>query len=331
MEPPESEEQRELNRKLMEALRSYGEQFLVFEPEDQPNVFLYGGEPEPYRLRSGRVNPGALKDRTYLESVLTFLRDCYDLFTEAGLRTRCPLGKRPETDREVVEVYFAGRTMRFRCRKRRVCRVKGCRFHDADGLDIYDVTSLMERKNLLRARRLVGKYFDVRLGNFRSSRSVPGLRRAASESPEDSETRPRRRAFPKTELVRLFSIPMKGKASGRRFVKTALAVIRDAPSEPYDGYTSDTGEAILLSSAFAWEDWLRKLGAASRLFLWIHWRQAEAARDKKAFKTTVRALAEALNVNKRTVQSHKKELVRYGLLKVDEKDGTWSAQYDVEV
>lgn len=47
MEPPESEEQRELNRKLMEALRSYGEQFLVFEPEDQPNVFLYGGEPEP--------------------------------------------------------------------------------------------------------------------------------------------------------------------------------------------------------------------------------------------------------------------------------------------
>jgi hypothetical protein len=50
------EESQERKKGMMELLEDYGRQFLIFEPEDQPNVF---GAPEPeYRdLRSGNRDP----------------------------------------------------------------------------------------------------------------------------------------------------------------------------------------------------------------------------------------------------------------------------------
>ena len=56
----------------------------------------------------------------------------------------------------------------------------------------------------------------------------------------------------------------------------ALQIICNAPEEPYDGHNADTGKAILLSRSFDWKAKLPEMGSAARLFLWVHWRQAEA-------------------------------------------------------
>jgi hypothetical protein len=64
---------------MMQFLQDYGREFLIFEPEDQPNVFA---APEPgYRdLRSGNLAPRDLRSWRYLDFTLQFIRERYGLF-----------------------------------------------------------------------------------------------------------------------------------------------------------------------------------------------------------------------------------------------------------
>lgn len=325
MEPGESEEQRELNRKLMEALRLYGERFLLFEKAGQPNVLEQGEQSVRCTVEGGELNPRALHDVASLEDVFRFLRERYPLFIGAGSETDCP-EPASELCRNALEVYFSGRDMRFKCRKRRVCGEKECRFKHEHGGDIYDfVIQHGGAHDLAEARRMIGDYFGVRIGDFPAAGSPTNTHEAVEEDVELAEISPVvRHEVAKSELTRLFSIPMRGKGSGKRFVKEALRVIRESPLVSHDGGDSDTGEAIRFSSAFPWEQELPELGAASKLFIWVHWRQAE----ERAYLTpTVAAVAEALQVSERTVQSHKAHLVKRGLLNIDEKRNRWSAKY----
>ncbi len=73
---------------------------------------------------------------------------------------------------------------------------------------------------------------------------------------------------------------------------------------------------------------LAEFGIASRLFIWVHWRQAEAG---SKLRLTDQDVATALGVDRRTIQNHKQVLVDLGYLKVesaDEKMSLWSAQYE---
>lgn len=86
------EDSRECKKWMMEILKGYAEEFLICDPDDQPNVFA---RPDPdYReLRSGNRNPQELKSWRYLKFTLEFLQDRYGLFSDGAFITDCPLHK----------------------------------------------------------------------------------------------------------------------------------------------------------------------------------------------------------------------------------------------
>ncbi|MGB6063683.1 MAG: hypothetical protein WBG50_02680, partial [Desulfomonilaceae bacterium] len=176
------------------------------------------------------------------------------------------------------------------------------------------------------ARQVVSDYYEQlhgqKLGHFpRSEESSTG---------QKTESSVMRYAVPKAALEKLFSIPIKGRGAGGRFVNLALRLIIGSPLVPYDGFNSAVGDSILLSSTFDWTVKLAELGIASRLFIWVHWRQAEMG---SKLSLTDQEVADALEVDRRTIQSHKQLLVELGYLKIepaDEKMSLWSEQYEAK-
>jgi hypothetical protein len=163
-------------------------------------------------------------------------------------------------------------------------------------LDIYDLICWLDRKrDLNQARKVVAEYFDVDLANFPKSVGSPAKRKGA----EDEKAEWLRYAVPKEVLEILFRLPQSGRGAPQRFVAKAVEVITGAPEVPYDGRNSDAGDAILFSQSFPWEIKLKEFGPASRLFVWLHWKQAEAQR-KLVF--THEEIAKALGIPVRTVR-----------------------------
>lgn len=58
MDIPEDPQERK--KWMMQVLQDYGRDFLIFEPEDQPNVFV-APEPEYRDLRSDNLDPRELR------------------------------------------------------------------------------------------------------------------------------------------------------------------------------------------------------------------------------------------------------------------------------
>ncbi len=326
------EDPTERKKWMMDVLRGYGEEFLIFEPEDQPNVFAEKERQVTETLKSGKVNPSTLQHWHYLEQTRSLLRDRYGIFERADLVIDCPLFlvrprglDQPQDFRKAFQLVIRRGMIGFICRRYRNCTREGCPFKKRRVLDIYDLIALLDGKSLPHAIRVVESYFGVELGDFPDKQAGDGGKKIPAAA-ENGGTNQQwiRYAVRKSDLERLFSIPMKGKGSGKRFVETALAVILRAPEAPYDGYNSDTGQAILLSRTFDWQNVLPEMGTASRLFLWVHWRQAEAG---SKLRMTVQDVADALGVDKRTVQMHKKFLVDNGYLEVDERRNLWAANY----
>jgi hypothetical protein len=314
---------------MMQHLQNCGREFLIFQPDDQSNVFA---APEPkYRdLRSGNLDPRELRSWRYLDFTVQFLRERYGLFPDQHRRIDCPVHQlhplkreRDEDFRRCFQLTAEG-TIRFRCRRSIGCSRKHCSAKNNRYLDLYDVVALLDKKNREHARQLVSDYYanlhGQRLGHFPRSEEM-------SES-DKTESSVMRYEVPKAALEKLFAVPMKGRGSGERFVKLALDLIIESPFMPYDGFTSAEGDSILLSSTFDWPARLAEFGIASRLFLWVHWRQSEAG---SRLRLTDQDVAVALGVDRRTIQNHKQLLVEQGYLRVepaDEKFSLWSAQYD---
>jgi hypothetical protein len=76
----------------MLTVEDYGEEFLVFGPEDQPNVFA-APEPEYHELRSGNLDPRKLKSWRYLGFTLKLLQDRYGIFTAGDQTIDCLVPK----------------------------------------------------------------------------------------------------------------------------------------------------------------------------------------------------------------------------------------------
>jgi hypothetical protein len=84
MDIPEDPQERK--KWMMQVLQQYGQEFLIFQMEDQPNVFA-APEPEYRDLRSGNLDPRELRSWRYLDFTLQFLRERYGLFPD---RNRSP-------------------------------------------------------------------------------------------------------------------------------------------------------------------------------------------------------------------------------------------------
>ncbi len=321
------------NKQVMDLLRSYGEEFLVFDPDDQPNVFA-GTEERFPPARSGKVNPKQMKNWRHLPKVLQFLRERYGLFKSGRLVTDCPLFiKKPRKDddakdfRRGFQVIVAKGLVWFRCRRAHFCGRKGCPVKKKPLLDIYDLICWLDgNKDLNHARRVIAEYFDVELANFTKSDSSP----AAMNNDEEEKIGWLRYAVPKEDLVRLFRLPSSGRGAPQRFVAKAVEVITGAPEVPYDGHNSDTGDAILFSRSFPWETQLQEFGPASRLFVWLHWKQAEAQRK---LVLTHEEIAKALGIPVRTVRGYTRMLTKAGYIEVsleNKPKNSWSAKYRSE-
>jgi hypothetical protein len=130
-----------------------------------------------------------------------------------------------------------------------------------------------------------------------------------------------RHAVPKAALEKLFAVPVRGRGAGERFGKLALDLITGSSLVPYDGFSSAGEDSILLSSTFDWTAKLAEFGIVSRLFIWVHWRQAVAG---SRLRLTDQDVAEALGVDRRTIQNHKQLLVERGYLRVEPADEKFS-------
>jgi hypothetical protein len=313
----------------MKLLQDYGREFLIFEPKDQPNVFA-APEPEYRELRSGNLDPRELRSWRYLDFTLQFLRERYRLFPDQHFRIDCPLhelhpidGERPEDFRKSFELTAEG-TIKFRCRRSIGCRRPHCSAKNNRRIDLYDLVALLDKKGREHARQVVSDFYEnlhgQRLGHFpRSEQSGTG---------EKTDSSVMRYAVSKARLEKLFAVPMKGPGAAERFASMASVLIAQSPESSYDGHHSDMGDAVLLSRAFDWEAQLREFGPAARLFVWLHWKQAEAG-ARLIF--TVPELARQIGVNERTLQKHKATLQGLEYLTVESGEdakSVWSVRYN---
>jgi len=321
------------NERVMALLHSYGQEFLVFDPDDQPNVFADAEErfPPP---RGGRVNPRQMKNWRHLPRMLQFLRDRYGMFKAGRLVTDCPLsilkprkGDDPKEFRKAFQVIVAKGLVWFKCRRVHFCGRKNCLAQNKTRLDIYDLICWLDgNKDPNHARKVVAEYFDVELANFPRSSGAP----ARCKEPEDREVVWLRYAVPKQALERLFRLPTAGRGAPQRFVAKAIEIITAAQQVPYDGHNADTGNAILLSRSFPWEIKLKEFGAAARLFIWLHWKQAE---EQRKLMLTDEEIADALGIPIKTMKGWTREIVKAGYVEVSEDSkpkNSWSAKYRSE-
>lgn len=323
-----STESQETKKWMVKLLQDYGRDFLVFDLRDQPNVFARP-EPEFKELKSGNLDPRELRSWRYLDFTLQLLRERYGLFDENRLVNDCPLHtlyplKREKSDDfcDCFQITAEG-TIKFRCSRSAICKRPYCGCRNNRTLDLYDVVALLEKKNREHARKIVSDYCETELG-----RKLGHFPKTNDSTEQDSPaTAIMRFAVPKAELTRLLSIPVRGRGAGDRFLHLALKTITGSPLVAYDGFRSAVDDSILMSSAFPWAERLAELGIASRLFVWVHWRQAEAG---SKLRLTDQSVAQALGVDRRTVQNHKQLLVELGYLRIepaDEKMSFWSALY----
>jgi hypothetical protein len=323
------EDPRERKKWMMQVLQDYGREFLIFGPDDQPNVFA-APEPEYRDLKSGNLDPRELKSWRYLDFTLRLLQEKYDLFGNGRLVTDCPIhklhplkGERPEDFRDAFRLTAEG-TIKFRCRRSIGCKRSHCSANTNHSMDLYDLVSLLEGKRLEYARRVISDYYEREHGQ------KLGYFPKGEESTTDAEKAiVMRYAVPRSKLKKLFSIPMKGHGSAERFIEKALELICNSPEAAYDGYHSTTSNSVLFSKSFDWDKRLREFGAAARLLFWLHWKQAEAGTK---LVLTVPQVAGLLGMNERTLQKHKALLQRLGYLKVEatrDKESLWAALYNV--
>jgi len=191
-------------------------------------------------------------------------------------------------------------------------------------LDIYDLVCWLDgNKDFSHARKVVAEYFDVELANFPKSSGRPAKSKEAGN--RDAEWL--RYAVPKVVLERLFRLPTSGRGTPQRFVAKAIEVITASPEVPYDGHNTDTGDSILFSRSFPWEIKLKEFGAAARLFIWLHWKQAEAQRK---LMLTDEEVAKALGIPITTMKGWTRELVKADYVEVSHDNKpiySWSAKY----
>ena len=206
MDIPEDPQERK--KWMMQLLQDYGREFLIFEPEDQPNVFA-APEPEYRDLRSGNLDPRELRSWRYLDFTLQFLRERYGLFPDQHLVIDCPVhqlhplkGERPEDFRKSFQLTAEG-TIKFRCRRSIGCKRKHCSAKNNRSIDLYDLVALLDKKGREHARQVVSDFYEKlhgqKLGHFpRSEEPVTS---------DKTESSVMRYAVPKTALEKLFSIP----------------------------------------------------------------------------------------------------------------------------
>ena len=177
-------------------------------------------------------------------------------------------------------------------------------------MDIYDLICWLDgNRDLNHARKVIAEYFDVELANFPKASGTP----ARGKETGDEEAEWLRYAVPKEALERLFRLPPSGRGAPQRFAAKAVEIITGAPEIPYDGHNADTGDAILFSRSFPWEIKLKEFGPAARLFIWLHWKQAEAQRK---LVLTHDEIAKALGIPTRAVSEHARRLMKAGCIEV---------------
>ncbi len=318
------------NERAMDLLRDYGREFLVFDTDDQPNVFAEAEVRFP-PARGGRVNPKQMKNWRHFPRIMQLLGERYGLFASGRLITDCPLfvlKPRKEDDpkefRKAFQVKVAKGLVWFMCRRGHFCGRKGCPTHKKPLLDIYDLICWLDgNRDLNHARMVVEEYFEVELANFPKASGSQTYGAGSAEQKAEWL----RYAVPKEALDRLFGLPTSGRGAPQRFTAKAMEVITGAPKIPYDGHNADKGDAILFSRSFPWETRLKEFGAAARLFIWLHWKQAEAQRK---LMMTHEEVAGVLGIPIKTIKGWTRELVKKGYVEVfvdNKQTNSWSAKY----
>lgn len=333
---------------LVEVWRRYGARFSVFSPFDQPRPMNWEPEIEEFDEK-GRTNPIFLTHWKFLEKTKEFLRDRYrehKILDGPSLLFDClvpKIQKRISQIMEDTEEYgplfydphdrgswyadairmdvsfgkgYDGR-VGFSCRST-TCKRERCDMHRSNPqkrinpADIYGLLHVFEGVSMIKAKTIVGKWWDVTLGDLKSSGTKKGRLK---------------RKVPKQAVYDLF----KEYADLRsRDVKELIRKLRDlirySPEVEWHGRMFDD------EYAFIWEGAAENLhkikGPAVKAYVWLLIRQEESARNSRGEKMSISdlELSQGIGVSKRTAGTYREKLTKMGLVEIEELKGPTGAE-----
>lgn len=319
---------------LVRAWQDYGLRFSVFVPDHQPRPATW--EPDVHEFdENGLVNPHYLKHWKFLAGTKEFLQarySKYEILLGPTLFFDClvPKFQNPmhyvRVERESGPDFFEVKDspvwyekairmgifdwqVGFSCRSV-PCQRGWCPMHRGNPrrinpVDIYGLITVFEGIPAVTAKRAVGKWFDLKLGDLQAE---------GGKSPIKY-----RRKVPKQAVYAVFERFENMRAHQvQELVGRLHALIKGSPSVERHRRLFDDDHAFIADKAA--DNLYRINGPAAKAYVWLLLRQEELARDTKGPKLAVTdsELGEAIGVTKTTAQNYRKILSKLGLIDASE-------------
>ncbi len=337
MDDPKSRDE-ELNE-LVKAWHDYGAQFSVFVPQQQPGPTIWDPDVAEFDDRE-RTDPNYLKHWKFLARTKEFVRERYAkhkilqgpalvfdclvrkfqprIFNKScegpdGNPIYCEVQDSHEWYEQAIRMDIWEWQVGFACRSN-VCERDWCLMNRRNPkkivpVDIYSLISVFEGISVAAAKSQIGKWFDLKLGEF-----------------ESKGVRPSTRLRRKVSKNAIKAVMDHYKNVRTQHVKSLIAelagVIKQSEVVTWHRRMFDEDHVFLKDRA---ADNLYKIkGPAVKAYLWLLIRQEELARSTRGPELEIsdKELGEGLGVSKRTACTYREELTKLRLATVQEKKGS---------
>jgi hypothetical protein len=328
MEDPKDRDEK-LN-KLVEAWHSYGAQFTVFVPQQQPAPTTWDPDVEEFDQK-GRVNPHYLKHWKFFAQTKEFLRGRYakykilqgpSLFFDCLVPKFQPRMRYVRVEAESGPDFFEVKDsyewyekairmdifvwqVGFSCRSV-LCQRGWCPMHRGNPnrikfVDIYGLLTVFERIPATTAKGAVAKWFGVKLGELESSGAKTGKRHRRKVS---------KKVF--YDLMKQYENMRSHQV--KELIRRLHSLIKQSPLVEWHGRQFEEDYAFISDKAAA--NLYKINGPAVKAYVWLLMRQEELARDTRGPKLSVTdsELGEALTVSKPSAQTYRKTLTKLKLI-----------------
>jgi hypothetical protein len=325
----------ELNE-LVEAWHAYGAQFSIFVPQQQPAPTVWDPDVEEFDDKD-RTDPNYLKHWKFFTQTKEFLRQRYaeyKILQDPGLVFDCLIRKfqrrifnkvYTDTDgnpihcdvhdsdewyEQAIRMYIWEWQIGFTCRSN-LCEREWCLLNRRNprkmvAVDVYSLVSIFEGMSVAAAKTQVGKWFDLKLGEFESKGVRPSTRL--------------RRKVPKKAIMAVLDRYKNIRTQHVHALISELAgIVKQSEQVLWHRRMFDDDHVFLKDRA---ADNLYKIKSpAVKAYAWLLIRQEELARSTKgpALNVSDAELSKAIGVSKATAQTYRKILSKLKLIETEER------------
>lgn len=320
----------EKRNELVKAWHDYGLRFSVFVPAQQPAPTTWDPDVAEFDDK-GRVNPHYLKHWKFLPRTKDFLRARYakyeillgpTLFFDCLVPKFQDRMKYARIERESGPDFFEVKDssewyekairmgifdwqVGFSCRSV-LCQRSWCPLHRGNPdrinpVDVYGLLSAFERIPAVTAKAEVGKWFEMELGELKSTGTKTGKRHRRKVS---------KKAF--YDLMKEFENMRAHQV--KELIGLLDSLIRQSPWVEWHGRKFDEDYAFMADKAAT--NLYKINGPAVKAYIWLLIRQEELARNTRGPKLSVSDadLATGIGISKTTAQTYRKILSKLKLI-----------------